>query len=68
MHLTFLLPRLSKSVNDLGLLITGCIILTLSFGELAFPPDWAIYLSAILNGLGNGLMWPTFFSGPLAYF
>ncbi|MCH2083448.1 MAG: MFS transporter [Saprospiraceae bacterium] len=59
---TFLLPRLSKSVNDWSLFIVGCFILSLSFGLLVLPPNWAVYSSAILYGLGNGLMWPSFLS------
>ena len=59
---TFLLPRFSKRFSDAALFIAGSFVLVFSFAFLALPYAGLIYLSAILYGLGNGLMWPSFLS------
>lgn len=59
---TLLLPSLSKKYADAPLFVIGNIILAAGFTLMAIPSSVLIYLSAVLYGLGNGLMWPSFLS------
>ena len=60
---TFILPRVSKSFSDGALFVFGNLLLVFSFACIAMELNGGlIYLSAILYGLGNGLMWPSFLS------
>lgn len=59
-----LLPKLSDQygLSDKLLFVGGSFLLVLMFGLLAVPSDSLVYLSAVLFGLGNGVMWPSFLS------
>ncbi|MCI5083954.1 MAG: MFS transporter, partial [Saprospiraceae bacterium] len=57
---TFILPRLSNQFDEVPLFIVGSILLAGSFGIMVVESAWLVYLSGILFGLGNGLMWPSF--------
>ena len=57
-----LLPRLAERFSDVALFVVGCMILIVSFGSMAMPITWLVYVAAVCYGLGNGLMWPSFLS------
>ncbi len=57
---TFILPRLSNQFDEVPLFIVGSVLLAASFGTMVVESAWLVYLSGILFGLGNGLMWPSF--------
>ena len=59
---TYLLPKLSKRYKDGPLFVAGSLILAIAFAGMASPTTGLLYLSAILYGLGNGLMWPSYLS------
>lgn len=59
---TFVLPRLSRRHGDVTLFMAGCFVLVGSFALLPLSSDLPIYGSAMLYGLGNGIMWPSFLS------
>ncbi|MEO1260861.1 MAG: MFS transporter [Bacteroidota bacterium] len=57
---TYLLPNISKQVSDGKLFITGNLLLAIGFFCMTFQSTTLLYASAVLYGLGNGLMWPTY--------
>ncbi|PTB97774.1 MFS transporter [Marivirga lumbricoides] len=56
------LNYLNDHFNEKQLFVAGSILLILMFGCLTFTNTIIIYVGAVLFGLGNGLMWPSFLS------
>lgn len=56
----WMLPRLSEKIRDIWLFIAGNILLVACFSLLTVKQGIFIYSSAVLFGLGNGIMWPSF--------
>lgn len=55
-----LLARLSKTVPDSVLVVSGSLVLSLGFACLLGGTTATVYAGAALIAIGNGLMWPTF--------
>jgi MFS family permease len=56
------LSKLSKTTSDSSLVVGGGIVLGFNFVLLTSENEIFIYLAAVLFGIGNGLMWPSFLS------
>ncbi len=56
------LNYLNDHFNEKQLFVSGSILLILMFICLIFANTTIIYVAAVLFGLGNGLMWPSFLS------
>ena len=57
-----LLPLASRKFGDVTLSLFGNLLLAVSFCLLALPSSQAAFAAALLFGLGNGLMWPSYLS------
>lgn len=55
-----LLTRLSKKYSEEKLFSTGAIIMVISFLLFTNSQNIIVYLGAILYGIGNGIMWPSY--------
>lgn len=53
------LTYVTKKVEDIKLVVSGSIILSISFLFFMSAEDWIIYAGATLLSIGNGLMWPS---------
>ena len=57
-----LMSYLGDKFSDRALYLSGGVILAVGFATMTvLAQDW-LYVSAVLFGLGNGLMWPSFIS------
>lgn len=56
------LNYLNDHFNEKQLFVAGSILLIIMFICLIFTNTIVIYVAAVLFGLGNGLMWPSFLS------
>lgn len=56
------LARLSKTFSDSALAVAGTLILAAGFAALYRGSYLAVYTSATLVAIGNGLMWPSVMS------
>ncbi|MEM6724193.1 MAG: MFS transporter [Bacteroidota bacterium] len=54
------LARLSKRFDELQLYWAGTLVMTLTFFVFTLPWTATIYLGAMLYGIGNGMMWPSY--------
>lgn len=57
-----LMSRLGDRVPDRALYTVGGLVLAGGFATMVVLPQNWLYASAVLFGLGNGLMWPSFLS------
>lgn len=57
-----LLSYLSGKVSSVSCIITGTVLLSLSFYLLSFSSIVIMYIAITFLSLGNGLMWPSFLS------
>jgi MFS family permease len=55
-----LLTIVSERFSDLILVITGSIMLAISFYLFRYPNTYLIYIGVIFFSFGNGIMWPSF--------
>jgi MFS family permease len=54
------LSKISAKISDAKLVIGGSLILAVAFVFFRSDKDIYIYFGALLFGLGNGVMWPSF--------
>lgn len=54
------LERVSKRWSNRTLIVTGAVLLALSFYLLSMSNTAILYLAITLLSIGNGLMWPSF--------
>ena len=59
---TALLPRLSRWTSAPVLGLAGCAVLVAAYVLLSHRTDVALFAGAILYGVGNGIMWPSYLS------
>ncbi len=57
-----LLSRLAKRFKEEQLFMVGNLILVITFACMAVQNLALIYLAAVLFGVGNGIMWPSYLS------
>jgi DHA1 family tetracycline resistance protein-like MFS transporter len=54
------LSKLSIKYSDTTLVLSGSVILAISFALMPMGGGVVMYLAAVLFALGNGLMWPSY--------
>ena len=54
------LTKLSTRYSDTSLVLSGSVILAISFALMSMTGAFIIYFAAALFALGNGLMWPSY--------
>jgi MFS transporter, DHA1 family, tetracycline resistance protein len=55
-----ILPRLSRHSTDQTLGAIGCVQVAAAYLLVAFAGSSGAFISAVLYGVGNGLMWPSY--------
>ena len=55
-----ILSKLSTRYSDTSLVLSGSVILAISFALMSMTGGFIIYFAAALFALGNGLMWPSY--------
>ena len=55
-----ILPRLSRKLTDQTLGAIGCVQVAAAYLVVAFAGSTGAFVAAVLYGIGNGLMWPSY--------
>jgi MFS transporter, DHA1 family, tetracycline resistance protein len=56
----WILPKLSRHRTDQALGAIGCVQVAASYLLVAFTGSTGAFIAAVLYGVGNGLMWPSY--------